>query len=336
MPPPSTNPLLTKKQLLEVVVTAIRESGWNVLYLSDEHPFQLQMYRGDESYRLLVYIWNITHGGGAARPADEYRIQVTGVSQFRQETGTKTLILGWWAAGGVFAGFDIRKHNAPLGFSPSLQIRRQSLELAGQTGFAPSDKGNQEIAIAFRPDFFGQYVRDLETLHDFGESRQDVAALEAIAEEPEINTADLPVTNQKRQIAVTSVSRVLRDGRFRRNVLAAYSYRCAFCGVQLNLTDAAHIVPVTHESSVDKTYNGLALCALHHRAYDQSLVTLWEDYTVRVSEAEAARLQAIDRGAGIEGFRQGLFEAILLPTVVSDRPHIDYVRLGNTIRGWHN
>lgn len=332
MPPLSQ--LLAKGRLLDTIVAAIRDSGWNVLYLAEGHPFQLQMYRGDQSFRLLIYIWNITHGGGSARPADEYRIQVTGVGQFQQLPNTKTLILGWWAEAGVFAGFDIRKHSAPLGFSPSLQIRRGALELAAQTGFAPSDKGNQEIAIAFRPDFFAQYVRDLETLHDFGQSFQDFAVLQAVAQEPEINTTDLPLTNQERRVAVSSVSRKLRDARFRKNVLTAYSYRCAFCGVALNLTDAAHIVPITHESSVDRTYNGLALCALHHRAYDQSLVTVWEDYTVRVSEAEKARLEAIARGTGIEAFRQGLYPAILLPPVVSDRPHAEFVKLGNTIRGW--
>jgi len=334
MPPQSEKPLLTKSQLLETGVAAIRESGWNVLYISDSHPFQLQMYRGDQSFRLLIYIWNITHGGGTARPADEYRIQVTGVSQFQQLPDTKTLILGWWAEGGVFAGYDVRKHSAPLGFSPSLQIRRGALELAAQTGFAPSDKGNQEIAIAFRPDFFAQYVRDLETLHDFGQSSQDFAALQAVAQEPEVNTADLPMTNQERRVAVSSVSRKLRDAKFRKNVLTAYGYRCAFCGVQLDLTDAAHIVPVTHQSSVDETYNGLALCALHHRAYDQSLVTVWEDYAVRVSEVEEARLKAIERGAGAEAFREGLYPSILLPQVISDRPHAEFVKLGNAIRGW--
>jgi putative restriction endonuclease len=334
MPPQSRRPLLSKGQLLETVVAAIRESGWNALYISEDHPFQLQMYRGDLSFRLLIYIWNITHGGGAARPADEYRIQVTGVSQFQQQPDTKTLILGWWAEAAVFSGFDIRKHRAPLGFSPSLQIRKQSLELAAETGFAPSDKGNQEIAIAFRPDFFAQYVCNLEALHDFGQSPQDFAVLEAVAQEPEVNTADLLLTNQERRVTVSSVSRRLRDAKFRKNVLIAYSYRCAFCGVQLNLTDAAHIVPVSHERSVDKTYNGLALCALHHRAYDQSLVTVWEDYAVRISETEEMRLRAIVRGAGMEAFREGLLPSILLPPAVSDRPHAEYIRLGNNIRGW--
>ncbi|OQA47499.1 MAG: hypothetical protein BWY52_00099 [Chloroflexi bacterium ADurb.Bin325] len=332
MSQPSTR--LTKLQLLETVIDAIRDSGWSVLFISDQHPFELQIYRDAESLRLRIYIWNITHGGGAARPADEYRIQITGVAQFEQTSGVKTLILGWWAAGGVFAGYDVRKHSGSLGFSPSLQIRRGALELAAQTGFAPSDKGNQEIAIAFRPDFFAQYVRDLETLHDFGQSTEDFAALEAVAQEPEVNAAELPVTTQARRVAVSTVSRKLRDARFRKKVLTAYGHRCAFCGMALNLTDAAHIVPVNHERSVDETFNGLALCALHHRAYDQGLVTVWDDYSVRVNEVEAARLVAAARGAGLGEFRQGLNSSILLPSVVADRPHQEYVILGNAVRGW--
>lgn len=204
------------------------------------------------------------------------------------------------------------------------------------TSFAFAEKWPE--AVAFHPDFFAQYVAEFETLHDFGQSSQDFAALEAVVQEPEVNTAELPLTNQARRVAVTSVSRKLRDAKFRKNVLTAYSYRCAVCGMALNLTDAAHIVPVPHQSSVEKPYNVfnvLALCALHHRAYDQSLVTVWDDYTVRVSEVEAAHLKAIARGDGIEAFWLGLYPSILLPPVISDRPSIEFVKLGNSIRGWN-
>ncbi|MEI2690954.1 MAG: hypothetical protein V9H69_15085 [Anaerolineae bacterium] len=152
---------LSKTELLEVVVDAVTESGWNVLYLapSTAHPFQLQLYRGDEGYRTRIYIWTLTHGGGSARPADEYRIQITGVDQIQLFPGERTLLLGWWEQEGVFAGFDARKHLGPLGRSPSIQIRRPCLEKAQTAGFSPCDKGNREIAIAFRPDFFVEYVR---------------------------------------------------------------------------------------------------------------------------------------------------------------------------------
>ncbi len=49
-------PGLSKAELFEVVVDAVGESGWNVLYIAppSTHPFQLEVYRGDEGYRLRI------------------------------------------------------------------------------------------------------------------------------------------------------------------------------------------------------------------------------------------------------------------------------------------
>jgi len=109
-----------KYDLLDIIVQSINDSGWNVLYIGDisQHPFVLKIYQHHESYLLRIYVWNLTHGGGIARAADEYRIQITGADHFEQWAGEKTLILGWWEAVGVFAGFDYAKHVGKLGFSP--------------------------------------------------------------------------------------------------------------------------------------------------------------------------------------------------------------------------
>lgn len=326
--------ILRKRELLERVISALSASGWGVLYLGEpRHPFRLQVYREDESYRVIVYIWNVTHGGGMARPADELRIQVTGTNHFEQEAGTRTLVLGWWQEGGVFAGFDVRRHSGTLGFSPSLQIRRGCLEKAADSGFWPCNKGNQELAIAFRPDFIGQYIRSLEELHDFGESEQAYESLAAVAKEPTINADDLPISPERREV-VAAVSRRLRDARFRERVLAAYSHRCAFCGLQLGLVDAAHIVPVSHPEGTDLTCNGLALCALHHRAFDGALVTIWNDYSVHTNMDRIASLVASNLHGGMDIFRLNLRSSAIVPEIVSDRPHLRYIDLGNEIRGW--
>lgn len=110
---------LEKAELFDRVINAVREAGWNVLYLNPRpaaHPFRLKFFRDDESYLIRIYIWNLTHGGGPARPADEYRIQVTGIrpQQFLPEPEGKTLILGWREDLGVFVGYDYRRHTRPL------------------------------------------------------------------------------------------------------------------------------------------------------------------------------------------------------------------------------
>jgi putative restriction endonuclease len=325
-----------KYDLLEKIVSAINDSGWNVVYFEniDQHPFHLQIYREAESHRVRVYVWHLTHGGGKARPKNEYRIQITGVDHFEPLHGGKTLILGWWKDAEVFAGFDVRKHLGKLGSSPSIQIREDALRKAYVNGFEPCDKGNKEVAIAFRPDFFVDYLESLEPLHDFGQSTKDLAVLSDVAQNPEINEADIQIQNAARKITIVSVSKKLRDASFRKRILTAYNFHCAVCGIQLRLVEAAHIIPVNHENSTDETRNGLALCALHHKAYDQALVTIVDDYSIQVNRNQTTELQKQKLSDGLEKFSQDLRPIIILPPAVSDRPHAEYIRIANSIRGW--
>jgi putative restriction endonuclease len=242
--------------------------------------------------------------------------------------------LGWWEEAGVFAGFDVRKHTGILGSSPSLQIRERYLRAAYVNGFSPCDKGNQEIAIAFRPDFLLDYIRNLEDLHDFGEYAEDLEVLDAASQDLQINDEDIQIANEQRRQTVISVRRMLRDTNFRQRVLTAYGYRCSVCGIQLKLVDAAHIIPVHYEGSTDETRNGLALCALHHRAYDQALITITENYSVSLSEKRIRHFRRIKQAEGLDSFRGQIRPIILLPPSVTDRPHIEYIRIANRVRGW--
>ena len=142
------------------------------------------------------------------------------------------------------------------------------------------EKGNREIAIAFRPDFFVEYVRNLEFLHSFGESETDLDVLEEVSERPEeVNDAVVETVTQERQTAVINIKEKIRDNSFKSRVLTSYGQMCAMCGIQLKLIDAAHIIPVEHDGT-DQISNGMAICALHHRAFDRSLITVNDKYQI--------------------------------------------------------
>lgn len=308
-----------KYDLLDIIVQSINDSGWNVLYVRDisQHPFLLKIYNNEESYLLRIYIWNLTHGGGAARPKDEYRIQITGTDHFERIEGEKTLILGWWGEVGVFAGFDFTKHTGKLGYSPSIQIREEYLRKALINGFSACDKGNNEIAIAFRTDFFVNYVQNLEQLHSFGESQRDFEILEEISDNPlTVNDELIQQTSQQRQTAVVQLTKKLRDASFKNRVLTAYGNKCAFSNIQLKLVDAAHIIPVSHDTSTDDTSNGIALSALYHRAYDKGLVTFNGKYQIIVNKKEMAKLQKLGFDGGMDKFLKDLRPIINVPPAV--------------------
>jgi putative restriction endonuclease len=76
----------------------------------------------------------------------------------------------------------------------------------------------------------------------------------------------------------------LHQTRFRGRVLPAYRDRCAICSLkEPRLLDAAHIVGDLEEHGEPTVSNGVSLCSIHHRAYDEHLVGISADYGVRVS-----------------------------------------------------
>ncbi|MCE2504477.1 MAG: HNH endonuclease [Chlorobi bacterium] len=196
------------------------------------------------------------------------------------------------------------------------------------------EKGNREIAIAFRPDFFVEYVRNLEFLHSFGESETDLDVLEEVSERPEeVNDAVVETVTQERQTAVINIKEKIRDNSFKSRVLRSYGQMCAMCGIQLKLIDAAHIIPVEHDGT-DQISNGMAICALHHRAFDRSLITVNDKYQIIYNTDKMDKFKEIGLDGGMDKFIKNLRAVIHLPPAVNDRPHVDYIRKGNEIRGW--
>ena len=337
-------PRRSKRQLFHFVEQAILDSGWNFLHLSpqNEHPARYHVYRDGQSHKIKIYIWNITHGGGAARAANEYRIQITGIpsasgaQEFIPEIGGKTLILGWWDEVEIFAGFDYSKHSGEIGSSPSMQINEETLRDAHISGFAPYNKGNGELAIAFRPDFMGNYIENLAALHESGESPAETHILDEIGK----NFEDVPDEEIRREVpaerqyAVISTKKALRDISFRRRVLNAYGHQCAMCGIQLKLLDAAHILDASHPDSTDETSNGVSLCTLHHRAFDRALVTFDEDFRTHFNESMIAEFRRTSHDGGLTGFREKMRPLLLLPPDARDHPDPAFITATNTMRGW--
>lgn len=87
----------------------------------------------------------------------------------------------------------------------------------------------------------------------------------------------------RRRYITASVRVRLHQRAFRERVLDAYRRQCAFCRLRHEeLLDAAHIVPDTAPEGEPVVRNGLALCALHHTAFDRYFVGLRPDYVIEV------------------------------------------------------
>ena len=128
----------------------------------------------------------------------------------------------------------------------------------------------------------------------------------------------------ERRYAVREMRVRVHQARFRGRVIPAYRTQCAICRLkELRLLDAAHIVSdadVLGEPTVD---NGLSLCAIHHRAFDQNLVAVTPTYAVEVSP----RLLADEDGPMLEVLKGFDGAQIVVPQRRSHRPDPDRLSL---------
>ena len=78
--------------------------------------------------------------------------------------------------------------------------------------------------------------------------------------------------------------RRLHQEEFRARVLFAYEDRCCICRLgRRGLLDAAHIVDDVDPAGLAVVPNGLAMCRIHHAAYDQYLIGIRPDLTIEVA-----------------------------------------------------
>lgn len=327
--------LLTKSQLLERVLHAVEAGEHHAILVNRLHPFLVRVFRGEErdTLDLRTYIWNCTHGGKNRAP-DEYRVQLTGVVPRILNATERTLLLGWHEELRVFVGFDISRHAGQSSSSPSIQVKEETLMHARDRGFAAYDRANGEVAIAFRPEFLVDYARQLTELHR--PTAQAAPFIEVLNDIGRASDQDIHrVPEAARREVLATIRRKYREQDFRFRVLGAYGHRCAMCGLQLSLVEAAHIIPVASEGSTDETCNGVALCGLHHKAFDQGLVSFDEHYVIEVSAQRVAVLAEAGLLAGEQVFRTNLKQSILLPANPPDRPSRACIRTGRTLRKWN-
>lgn len=136
-------------------------------------------------------------------------------------------------------------------------------------------------------------------------------------DEPEAVEIEDPL---ERKYAVRETRVRLHQARFRGRVLVAYTSLCAICRLkESRLLDAAHIAGDLEEKGEPVVANGLSLCSIHHRAFDQDLVGVSPDYKVHV----APRLLEDEDGPMLELLKGFHKQSIVVPSARAWKPDRD-------------
>lgn len=105
---------------------------------------------------------------------------------------------------------------------------------------------------------------------------------------------------------------------FRARVLSAYGTACTMCRLRhADLLDAAHILADTHPRGTAVVPNGLALCSIHHRAYDRNVLGIRPDLVI---EVRRDILEEIDGPMLRHGLQEMRGLRIQVPRAIAAKP----------------
>jgi putative restriction endonuclease len=110
----------------------------------------------------------------------------------------------------------------------------------------------------------------------------------------------------------------LHQQRFKLDVMRAYRHRCAICALRERaLVQAAHIVPDSEDQAIAAVVNGLALCAIHHLAFDRNVLGIDPDGVVHIADRVLRETDGPMLRTGLQGFHG---ERIVVPRRPDEHP----------------
>ncbi len=150
------------------------------------------------------------------------------------------------------------------------------------------------------------------------EPEEDQFVLALTADQLDVDL-DSGIEAALRRYLLSETRRRLHQPLFASRVMLAYADRCAVCMLHHRpLLDAAHIIPDSEEKGLPIVPNGLALCKIHHAAYDSDILGIRPDHTVEIRHD---LLDEIDGPMLRHGLQQHHGQKLMnLPSRRADRP----------------
>jgi putative restriction endonuclease len=144
-----------------------------------------------------------------------------------------------------------------------------------------------------------------------------------LTEEPALPEQTTVADAPRRAYLARMMTTRIHQSRFRDMVLEAYRETCAVCLLRHSeLLDAAHILPDTHPLGEPIVPNGLAMCKLHHAAFDADILGVRPDMVIEVRDDVLREIDGPMLIHGLQGFDG---QRLILPKRTEQRPNVEFV-----------
>jgi putative restriction endonuclease len=322
--------ILDRKDLRYLLIDSLRLYSDNVAFIDGNNPYRFSINR--KTYYVLIK--NVHESGDGRGNQDECRIQVGSSRNFNEamNSGKDVIVLGYFADEKVFTAWNpfMMRDRYNKRQTISLYSRFSIQKLARIQKIAAYRDNNGQSVISFIPDYLGLYLENLNSIHLLSDNE----LLYLVEKSDSLNSqnADGEFDTTEGVFTITH-ARQKRDPNFRKKVYEAYNNKCAMCGIGLELIEAAHIIPISHELGTDEIENGISLCSLHHSAYDRSLIYFDDELNIILNESKIEYLEKVGLDSGIRKFERLAFDKVRLPDSHINHPNIGNIKIANQSRG---
>lgn len=326
--------ILNRTDLKYLLIDSLKVYSEDIEYLSGENPYLFNVNK----IPIYILIKNLHDSGKGRGNRDESRVQIARSKNFLavKNSGKPVLIFGYSKKDNTFTAWNpyiflerINKRKT-ISLYSRFSIQKKAI---GQ-GISEYEDNNGQRIISFKPEYLGLYLENYPEMHQSDEKTL-LDLIKQSEETEETEDKGVAINIDKQTFTVTH-KKFKRSVKFKKLVYEAYSHRCAICGIQLELIEAAHIVPHSDKKGNDDPKNGICLCSLHHTAYDGGLIYFKEDFIIKINKEKVKYLEKTKKDGGINKFIEMQFDKLSLPSSHLFYPSEEYISLANKIRGIPN
>jgi len=329
--------ILDRSDLKYLLIDSLKSYSDNVEYIDGSNPYRFSINKKT----VFILIRNIHASGNNRDNQDECRIQISNTVGLVNALNSRinVIVLGFFADENVFTAWDPLIFNnrfdenfidRTITRTVSVYSRFSIQENAKNDKIANYVDDNQQSIISFKPEYLGLYLENITNIHNL--ESEELTKLVAFSDDENEENFEGSISLGDEQLNVTH-TRYKRDPNFRKKIYEAYNNKCAMCGIQLELIEAAHIVPHSHVKGTDDVSNGVGLCSLHHTAYDKSLIFFQDDFSIKINKKKMQYLEKMGLDGGYRKFEELSFDSLQLPLNHILKPNLENISLANQIRG---
>jgi putative restriction endonuclease len=164
---------------------------------------------------------------------------------------------------------------------------------SGRSGLTGASNADRAMWNEMKKDWNSFVIEIAQAECNYGANTDEIKSTKTAITIP-VNEIEIDYTGKNK---LAEINTRIGQSFFRKSVISAYNARCCISGLSVpQLLIASHIVPWSlDDKNRLNPCNGLCLSAIHDKAFDLGIITLTDNFVIKVAEGYLSETSTNDR-----------------------------------------